>query len=386
VQECPSPDVRAVDHHPEDAEECGRQIPVKIVLILGAGATLSDVATRPLRERPPLDRGFFRIGKMAHPALAGTVAGYMATVYEYDIVAPEADSLERVMGQIYTDTFNPGLRKPATQAFRALLRLFNRRVADTTNDIRPTRQRWLYRILAGFLSAGVAPKDMTIITYNQDLQVEKTLCLLSERSRWQGISQEIFNFPGCYAIGTRDLSSPTYAQEGQNFVATESVDGALKVLKLHGSLNWYSSHTSATPSQKAMFNPKRPLYITTRRIIPPDMTLSGRRSTHALPIVVPLVTHKSSVLHNDLRGVWRCAEDALDKADELIVFGYSCPPLDFESANQLRRSQLKSRAKVSVIDPDGNIAARYIDLLKPESLAYYSAAKYFLAAHPMLTR
>ncbi len=112
--------------------------------------------------------------------------------------------------------------------------------------------------------------------------------------------------------------------------------------------------------------------------------ITGKRSTYALPVVVPPVTHKSSVLHQDLRGVWRCAEEALDHADELVVFGYSCPPLDFESANQLRRSQLKSEAKVSVIDPDGGIAARYIDLLRPASLAYYQAAEYFLKAHPVI--
>jgi hypothetical protein len=356
---------------------------VKIVFILGAGATLSDVATRPLKERPPLDRGFFKIAKAAHPTLAGTVASYMNDVYEYDIYATDDDSLERVMGQIYTDTFNPGLKRSATRAFRALLRLFNRRVADTTNDIRPTRQRWLYRMLAGFLSARVVPKDITIITYNQDLQVEKTLCLLAERSRWGSVSNEIFNFPGCYSLGPHNVTSPTY--EGiEIFTQAEPAEGCIKLLKLHGSLNWYSSHTSNLPSQNAMFNPKRRLRITTRRIIPPDMTVTGKRSTYALPVVVPPVTHKSSVLHDDLRTVWRAAEDALDEADELIVFGYSCPPLDFESANQLRRSQLKSRAKVSVIDPDGNIAARYIDLLKPESLAYYRSAKFFLGAHPML--
>lgn len=92
-----------------------------------------------MKERPPLDRGFFRIAKIAHPGLAGTVASYMAQVYEYDVYATDTDSLERVMGQIYTDTFNPGLSEGARLAFRALLRLFTRRVADTTNDIHPTR-------------------------------------------------------------------------------------------------------------------------------------------------------------------------------------------------------------------------------------------------------
>jgi hypothetical protein len=359
---------------------------MKVVFILGAGATLSDVATRPMKQRPPLDRGFFRIAKTAHPGLAGTVASYMQQVYEYDVYAADADSLERVMGQIYTDTFNPGLREAATLAFRALLRLFTRRIADTTNDIHATRQRWLYRMLAGFLSARIAPEDITIITYNQDLQVEKTLCLLSERSRWAPMASQIFNFPGCYSLGPHQITAPS-SGEPELFNVADPVEGCIRVLKLHGSLNWISSHTSAAPSPSAMFNPKRLVRITRRTVIPPDLTMTGKKkSTYVLPVVVPPVTHKSSVLHNDLRTVWRAAEDALDEADELIVFGYSCPPLDFESANQLRRSQVKSKAKVSVIDPNGLIAARYIDLLNPESLAYYSSASVFVGAHPLLAK
>ncbi len=181
---------------------------LRVVLLLGAGATLSDVATRPLKERPPLDHGFFKVAKVGSPSLTKSVGSYMERVYQYDIIDPATDSLERVMGQIYTDTFNPGLKGDATRAFRALLQLFTRRIADTTNDIRPTRQRWLYRIVAGFLAGGVAPENLTVITYNQDLQVEKTLWLLSQRRRWAKYSSQRFNFPTFYELGPRPLTSP----------------------------------------------------------------------------------------------------------------------------------------------------------------------------------
>jgi hypothetical protein len=307
----------------------------------------------------------------------------MAEIYQTDILR-EGDSLERTMGQIYTDTYNPGLRGSATAAFRALLQLFARRVAETTNNIDASRQRWLYRMLAGFLQDGVAPEDITVITFNQDLQVEKSLCLLSERGRWSHIAPQLFNFPGCYALDERPVTAPQNTPEKDLFKMSGSVEGVVRILKLHGSLNWYSSHTSAQPSQEAMFRSSRKLRITRRRIIKADMMISGKKSTHALPIVVPPVTHKSSVLHDDLRGVWRHAEKALDEADELVVFGYSCPPLDFESANQLRRSQLQKKSRVSVIDPDGSIATRYIEMLKPAALAYYSSARAFLDAHPSM--
>src|SRR5438105_1515311 len=109
---------------------------MNLVLLLGAGATVSDVATRPKKERPPLDRGFFKIAKSANPTLSAGVLSYMEEVYDSDILEPDEDSLERVMGQIYTDTFNQALKKKATKAFRDLLRLFTRRLATTTNNIK----------------------------------------------------------------------------------------------------------------------------------------------------------------------------------------------------------------------------------------------------------
>jgi hypothetical protein len=352
---------------------------VNVVLVLGAGATVSDVATRSILVRPPLDRDFFKVAKRASPTRTKDVAAYMASVYESDIFAPAEDSLERVMGQIYTDTFNPGLEDKATDAFQALLRLFTRRIADTTNQLRPTIRRLLYRILVSYLEAHVRPEQITIITYNQDLQAEKTLCLMSEAKRWGPMAERIFNFPGCYALGEKRVTKPTTKTPSRElFRVTEPATDSIRVLKLHGSLNWYSSHSTQDPSPAEMFDPSRELGITRRRIIPPDMTISGQQASHALPVVVPPVTHKSSVLHDDLKELWRLAEDALEGADEIVIFGYSCPPLDFESANQLRRASREHNAKVAVIDPDGQIAARYIQLMSPDGLAYFKSAQAFL--------
>jgi hypothetical protein len=351
---------------------------MKLALLLGAGATVSDVETRPFKERPPLDKGFFRVAKSDHPSLTGDVSSYMLKIYECDIFQPEEDSLEKVMGQIYTDTFNRSLKTAASAAFRSLLSLFNRRLATTTNNIRPTNKRWLYRILADHLGQGVDPKNITIITFNQDLQVEKALCAMSEVARWRRLNPQLFNFPGCYGLGERTVTSPNNSASDLFQIHAPRND-CLRVFKLHGSLNWYSTHTSSEPSQSAMFRPKRKIKITRRRIISADMRVSGKRTTHALPIVVPPVTHKSAVLPEEMKGVWSSAESALKEADELVIFGYSCPALDFESANLLRRSQRHHKSRISVIDPDGRIAARYIELLRPDALSYFVSAKAYLA-------
>jgi hypothetical protein len=157
-------------------------------------------------------------------------------------------------------------------------------------------------------------------------------------------------------------------------------EDCIRLLKLHGSLNWYPTHTSATPSRLAMLNPARRLSVTRRRTIAPDMTLTRKRKVYTLPVVVPPVNHKSSVMPTPLGRVWTLAERRLIDADEIVVFGYSCPALDFESANLLTRAEMKrtDRAHLSVIDPNGAVAMRYIDLLSPTRLTYYSSGHAFL--------
>jgi len=108
--------------------------------------------------------------------------------------------------------------------------------------------------------------------------------------------------------------------------------------------------------------------------------MSGRHATYASPVIVPPINHKSAVLPTALRSVWRLAERRLVDADHIVVFGYSCPALDFESANLLTRAYLQNKTcRVCVVDPNGAVATRYIDPLSPKRLSYYSTAQAFLA-------
>lgn len=352
----------------------------KIVLLLGAGATVSDVATRSLKSRPPLDNRFFGIARATHPTLVARVNRYMKATYDADITARSTDSLEAVMGQIYTDIFNRALKDSATVALRALLQLFTRRLAETTNGIEATNKRWVYRIITHYLAEKVDPGNIAIVTFNQDLQVEKCLSLMRKSARWKRVADQLFNFPTCYGIGEHKMTAPTGTPETDLFTEDSPVTECIRVLKLHGSLNWYSIHNSATPSPTAMFNPRRALSLTRRQVITPNMPLSrATRSAYTLPVIVPPVSHKSAVLHDALKDVWWDSEAALREADDVVIFGYSCPDLDFESSNLLLRAQKGNDAAISVIDPDGGIARRYIDLLNPRRLYYYPSARDFLA-------
>jgi hypothetical protein len=243
----------------------------------------------------------------------------------------------------------------------------------------------VYRILAEYLgNRQIDPEDLTIVTFNQDIQVEKILHSMSSVPRWAGLADKIFNFPGLYrmAIPTDRLTTPTNAGEASVFPEHSPMDDCIHLLKLHGSLNWFSTHTSREPSANAMFRPDRQIYITRRLTINPNMALSSSvRNLYTLPVIVPPVSHKSAVLHNEMAEIWRLSEERLSAADELVIFGYSCPQLDFESSNQLRRSQMDQAKKpaIHVIDPQPAVATRYIGLLNARRLSYYASGHEFLA-------
>ncbi len=356
----------------------------KISLIIGAGCTVSDVSTRPKIWRPPLDKGFFSIANTTNPTEAKIIVSYITENYGLDILQPENDSLEQVMAMIYTDVFDPNLEHNSSRVFRELITLFNQRLADTTNNLRATQQRYLYRIVSYYLKNGVKPKDITIVTFNQDIQIEKVLYKLAQTERYKKIGT-IFNFPYCYSIpiSSATVTGPTgtKSKEGLFKLANDSNLKGIRILKLHGSLNWHSTHRSRKPSPRAMFRPNRVIRITQRQIIATQMTFTGtHHAQHTLPVIVPPVTHKSAILHNYIKPLWRMAEQELRAANEVVIFGYSCPVMDFESSNLIQRS-LKEAAKykdLSIIDPDSSVLTRYINLIKPPQITCYPSATDFL--------
>ena len=107
----------------------------------------------------------------------------------------------------------------------------------------------------------------------------------------------------------------------------------------------------------------------------PDLRGAGRSDAPGLP------GDRTPGLRSSALGpVWTLAERRLIEADYVVIFGYSCPPLDFESANLLTRAQRQraDASKLSVIDPNGAIVTRYINLLSPKQLSYYASAHDFL--------
>ncbi len=345
-----------------------------LTLILGAGCTLSDATSLSRSKRPPLDHGFFGDAKRSYPREVRSIEKYIKENYGYSILSTSFDSLEGAMTKIYADILDPMLQDDAVSNFRNLIRVFNNRIAETTNDIRITTRQNLYTILSRALKNGFKPEEITIITFNQDIQAEKTLHKI-QSVRTYGPYGKIFNFPYCYGIDVSpsNITSPRGASTNLFEVGSSSGPKGITILKLHGSLNWYSTHRSSKVRPKVLFNPNRSVRITRRKSINPNLSLKGKKTQYTFPIVVPPVTNKSSILHNKIRPLWTKAEESLSQAEYIIVFGYSCPPSDFESMNLLQRS-IRGRTNIRelvVINPDTEIVKRYADIIDPKELLYY---------------
>jgi len=301
----------------------------KVVIVLGAGATLADGLRRPASKRPPLDRGFFANCAKSSPADLRPIERYMTRHYGADVTTDSRDSLEAVMAVLYTDSFGGDTEDEAFKTLRALINLFVKRLANTTNDIGITRRCLLYRLIVWFINAGVRPENLTIISFNQDIQAEKALDDIGKRTS----RSPIWSFPDCYHLPSSvTVTSPGDAR-APRFETEQADQPRTTLLKLHGSLNWYSRHNTTNPSKGQLFEPKRKINITSRKVIDTSMRINvrpGERTKFTLPVVVPPVVHKAGILPADLFPVWELARQRLTDADRVIIFAYSCPATDWE--------------------------------------------------------
>ncbi len=75
----------------------------------------------------------------------------------------------------------------------------------------------------------------------------------------------------------------------------------------------------------------------------------------SMPLIIPPVKEKTYELFGDLfKTVWSAAEDAIAKADHIIIIGYSFPRTDHKSSALFARAfaRRQSMARVSIIDPN----------------------------------
>jgi hypothetical protein len=348
----------------------------RTVLILGAGASVSEaIHFRPVRDQkhPPLDANFFR--RVEHDAPKGMIAAVAqgaAEVGQSNLFRDDPPvSLEQHLGRIFFAVRNESTEAARTAYFN-LVRLYQTELLSTTNWM-IGRTGMLRKLIQSELAAG---NSLSILTFNHDLLAENALDLLPKQRRYAGC----FCMEHTYGIaGMKMISSNDEAFEGD----CPGCDGSLvRILKLHGSLNWVFRTVDRDPpagvlsptSRKAR---RRELFLWTNKRLPDSPGIKLRtqkgRDWYLWPLIVPPIYEKHGLLRGELEEVWSQAADEIAAADRAVFWGYSFPRADLHARYFFDRAANANDAlrEPVLINPDPNAVVSLWETLRPRSIRHY---------------
>ena len=187
----------------------------------------------------------------------------------------------------------------------------------------------------------------TVVTFNYDLLVEDAY--LHWRYQKLGGIEDLYRLP----------LTPVLARSGESLLGGEP-QHAFDLLKLHGSVNWYYSGLGdAGDTIYLGFDPVLWSRPETASSIQQDEVVYGRPRHRdylidkVAMIVLPASAKSNYYSNLSLRTQWRAAADALDRADELVIIGYSLPAAD-ELVRGLLRTATSRLQRAVVVDKRGH--------------------------------
>lgn len=363
-------------------------------LVLGAGASLANALHfRPERmqnTRPPLDTTFFQMVAAMGIQLPPSIRRFFRRMSGTE---PKIESLALVrMEEVFKDVFfdfqEDNTDALARDAYIELIDLYLRVLRDTTNWLCDDGRDGapIGRLLA---DAAESADNVTVITFNHDLVIENEIVRrVRLHERWcldHGYGQ----FGQALALTAPRANVPVFSIHANG--ACDHMR-PIRILKLHGSLNWVVRINSIRPSARILSNgpENRDVYLITKRKIlgrePIVRTGRGRTQWQTWPIVVPPVYAKHA-LRSTLQEVWNEARQALEQADRIAFFGYSLPPIDVEAEKLFERA-LAGNAHIpwlDVIDPAPAAAQRYAGLAPAIPVRWYPRPSAFRRAGAFAT-
>ncbi len=167
------------------------------------------------------------------------------------------------------------------------------------------------------------------------------------------------------------VTSSRFHMSKEVFPEAKEIPSKLQVLKLHGSMNWYTLSRSKErmpsrlPATKKVRCSRRIAISAARTAI--TRGAKRARTNYTWPIIVPPVYEKGAFLAVALEPVWAAAGQALAQADRIIVYGYSFPEADHHSRSFIRRAtaHMPRRPVVVCLNPQVEAAVRAHQALRP---------------------
>lgn len=361
------------------------------VMLLGAGASKSFIDS-PTGQFMPVARDFFptfyALKAAANPWVLRDGLTYYLThvrgISDPDAYLMSGVDIEAIHSEIASRLASVALNENSieriiySKPYIQLMFLF----ATTLNEIANGPISASHRDLARFLNS-----EDVIVTFNWDTLMERALM---ETGLW--------DIDGGYGVKPHSVFRDGWMEPAVHLPRT-----ALKIIKLHGSVNWLTAYpiyegeelvlTHALPADSLfIYEQATKPYTTfagrymggyvplTYGYYPPNLTHVPARSAPdgfkiakfrpkfpwmpkgtaeeagipSMPLIIPPVRDKNYENFGSLfNNLWSQAEQALWTCDEIIVIGYSFPRTDQRSRTLFVKAfmQRKSLPRVTIIDP-----------------------------------
>jgi hypothetical protein len=210
----------------------------------------------------------------------------------------------------------------------------------------------------------------TVITFNYDQFVELAWLLHTSdpvpADRKRG-STDLYPVPVA-PIEARVGNVQVFNGGGVAILGVSPPPDGLTLLKLHGSIGWWYSGPDSPPGDIVYDWGVDGSDWSVKGIGPADPALSDRLTIDRQPMIVPPAAIKSAYYSNrTLRALWERAAAALNKAEELVIIGFSLPATDMLVSSMLcTEFELTEDSRIVPVDfghpnPDPNNAVDFGD-------------------------
>lgn len=223
--------------------------------------------------------------------------------------------------------------------------------------------------------------------------VQLVKMLLDPESEIGGVSIITFNYDIALDFALHDAGLyPNYC-----LPKNEARNTAIKLLKLHGSLNWGRVRSGedifaydqlkdyAKDVASNVINHTRAIFqvgMGVQKLIKKQRDIE----VESAPVIVPPGFYKEEH-HETLKDVWRAAAEELAEAEDIIVIGFSLPTTDtfFNHLYALGTEGASSIRKFWVLNPDsqGVVEARFRAMLGFGASSHYFPLKFDLAVNEL---
>lgn len=345
---------------------------MKVVIIIGAGSTLAEALPRkPARKYlPPLDTTFFELCRISRLPGRKQIQTYMT--YNYGINPFSGNyRMEEVFNYIYSDVFSSKPPKDCLKAYWSLVSMYVMAIGRTTNRLSGVSRYGISRLLRHIYN-NYTKSDITFITFNQDIMIEKAIEYTASTKYYSTIPWDITE--------TYGLDFETWFHVPKNAFMRGN-GSSIKIIKLHGSINWVYRVRSGSDPRNSLRNPRGKLNCINSKLLYTSLIFKPhKRSIDLIPLIIPPIIEKTSRYKRTIGDLWQIASSTIKSANKLIVYGYSFPETDFSARSLFKRSIFTNTQldEIIVIDTDPKIASKIFSIGSINRAHYYTSVKYYV--------